>query len=202
MANEFDEWAGCRLETNNSLSDEEWQEYQQLCEDWSDSLDDMDNMEWEQAMSKPDDYGYEDEVEISSDAYEQEDEEYMEYMSSEMSGMTEDLSTEKDFSRQIKIARWLERSSISMKHPIRKGFYVERGFIVRLLDKSSMDLIDWLANEGIRDGADLVAYLVKQEGDKEDGRLCFYTVINAPFYPSLPSTTCACDGDSEDDIPF
>jgi hypothetical protein len=62
--------------------------------------------------------------------------------------------------RQTEIVRWLATSSIALPLRHGRGFFVLRGFRVRLADGTVLDALDWLQAEGFMTGVVLDGYSV------------------------------------------
>lgn len=107
-------------------------------------------------------------------------------------------------SRVDEIIDWLSESALARRYVRGEGFYVASGPIVRLADGDSLDLLEWLVEEGINGEVTTARYTVTYFGpDSEHGeRMSFLkaAVVDAPF-SRLPSEEYSVVT-LEDDIPF
>lgn len=87
--------------------------------------------------------------------------------------------------RQTEIVRWLATSSIALPLRHGRGFFVLRGFRVRLADGTILDALDWLQAEGFMTEVVLDGYSVTYTpaGGKYTERLTFFEMrtVDVPF---------------------
>jgi hypothetical protein len=170
-------------------------------EDWSDTLDDKDPDDWE-THYEPESWGieYSDLPEDDSEAgYEQEGYEEMAmeesdnpyYKWEKAHGGAHNETAQADttrgsMGRQEEIVAWLSRSTLARHHARGEGFFVSRGARVRLRDGTETEILNWLFEEGIVDGAYISGHSVvhTKPGGPYDEKLSFFKVdkiVDVPF---------------------
>jgi len=178
--------------------------------DWGDSFDDMDGEDWEYHMGGPDyeeselwekqmesdddydsDYGdssnnhdddHDDDFEQQlidndeTDDYEEQDAEEVKIVITE-SEITDKTSPEE---RQIEIIRWLVSSQFAKTLKGADGFFILRGHQIQLNDGRTVDMLDWLLEQGVRGGTLLCGYntVYTKPGGKYFEKLTFFKVLD------------------------
>ena len=122
--------------------------------------------------------------------------------------------------RRAKIVDWLSESEMAIKFQNSNGFLVYRGPLLRMKNGRIVDLLDWLYEEGIKNGAVVAEYNVVYSAPESafGEKLSFYkNIIDAPFVPlsalleemdydnSIIAPTSSeeeIDFDDDDDIAF
>jgi len=213
MPNEYEQWMNSRLDACGVVSYEEWRDHLNIREDWGDSVDDMDGSDWGDLMSGPDDdeQSFEYSEGMFSDAWDMEcmdvDDPTVSVtgQSDTTNGLQDTLEGMPGNSmRHSAIIKWLENPEVSLRHPLRAGFFIDCNYMVRLQDGTIENILDWLDSEGIEDGAELENYVVELKDDDQGFRLCFYRILDAPFQPLYEdkSDPPIDDFDDFDDVPF
>jgi hypothetical protein len=86
-----------------------------------------------------------------------------------------------DESRQKNIVTWLTFSKYAVAMRNNEGFYISGKFKGRLKDGRSVRLIDWLYEEGIRNGTPILQYKVRY--DRDEDRLYFLDSVGGADVP-------------------
>ena len=188
-------------------------------EDWSQNFDDLDGEFWEIYMGGPDDY----ELELYQDGimemHEEEcEDDFLNYGGRHYEEPDEKGNEMDELIRKEEIVEWLSESEVAMKFQNSDGFLVYRGPHLRMKNGWTVDLLDWLYEEGIEDGAVVAEYnVVYSAPESEFGEKLSFSkiIIDAPFVPlSAPLEEMDCDSsitaptssqeetDFDDDIPF
>jgi hypothetical protein len=173
-------------------------------EDWGQSFDDMDGVDWANHMGGPDD----DEIERYYDnvVHTYEEEHYSDPLGYDEEGYEEQEMDEEEseysISRMEEVVEWLSVSKLAKKFRSKEGFFVPKGPHVRLTDGNVIDLIEWLFKEGIKGGVAVGGYSVvySKSGSEYGEKLSFFKiVVDAPFsLLSKEDEVTALD----DEIPF
>ncbi|MBF0302719.1 MAG: hypothetical protein HQK73_06745 [Desulfamplus sp.] len=177
--------------------------------DWGDSFDDMDGGDWEYHMGGPDyeeselwekqmesdddyDSDYGDSSNNHDDDYGDDSEEppidnnepcyYEEQKAEEVKIVTESEITDKNSSeeRQIEIIRWLVSSQFTKTLKGADGFFILSGHQIQLNDGRTVDMLDWLLEQGARESKVLCGYNVvyTKPGGKYFEKLTFFKVLD------------------------
>ena len=88
--------------------------------------------------------------------------------------------------RQEEILDWLLKSTLMRPHSNGNGFFVSKGGRVRLQDGTEKEILNWLFEQGIVDGAYINGYNVThtKPGGAFEEKLSFFKVdkvVDAPF---------------------
>lgn len=114
-----------------------------------------------------------------------------------------DSTDAKSDSRAGEIIEWLSQSELAHEFKKGEGFLVGKGPLVRLTDGTTMDLFDWLSEEGLAGGSTVAGYSVAYSGpDSEYGeKLSFFKVeaVDVPFSRRSSEVAPALD---DEEIPF
>jgi len=173
----------------------------QDAEDWSDTLDDKEASDWEDYYD-PESWGieYSDLPEDDSeDMYgpegydemtvDESDDPYYEWEAAHSDTCNEKSHADRgdgNMDRKEEIVAWLSESSLAKHHARGEGFFVSRGARVRLIDGTETEILNWLFEEGIVDGAYISGHSVvhTKPGGPYEEKLSFfkvYKVVDAPF---------------------
>ena len=176
-------------------------------EDCTENFDDLDGEFWENYMGGPDDYeleAYQEQMEahVIDSMYEEEYEDDFPSRDESHYGGPDDEGDETDeLIRRDEIVDWLSESVVAIKFPNSVGFLVYRGSHLRMENGCVVDLLDWLYEEGIKDGAVVAEYsVVYSAPESEFGEKMSFSriIIDAPFVP----LSAAQEESDSDDIPF
>jgi len=158
-------------------------------EDWGESFDDKESSDWEDYLGGPDDEEiesrFEREMESTREKNSERESERYDEENFEIEVSDEEIENEQA-SRMEEIVEWLSGSKLASKLIAKDGFFVSKGPYVRLKGGNTVDLIEWLLNEGIKGGVAVAGYSVvssKLESGYGERLSFFRIIIDAPFSP-------------------
>ncbi len=203
MADEYESWKEAQLQSTGQAHPDDWKEHKELSEDWGQSFDDMDGVDWANYMGGPDDDEIERYYEDIAQTYEEEyHDDPIDYEEEFEKAEMDEETNNKSVSRMEEIVDWLSESKLARKFRNKEGFFVPKGPHVRLKNGSIVDLLDWLFDEGIKGGVAVAGYSVvysKPESKYGEKVSFFKIIIDAPFSPVSKANE---ETKFDDDIPF